>query len=448
MPASDIPALLSVWELFRPYLSRPGYERMLVVAVGWILTTAPKRAITEALVVTGIAGKRHHEAYHRFFSRGSWEPDFLGHQLLSHLHRLGFRLRVVLDDTVTPKKGPEVYGICTHVDPVRSTKAFRVFTFGHCWVTLCLVINVPFSQRPWALPMLFRLYRTKKDCAVKGAPYQKKTQLGRELVTRLAAWFPHDRIELLADNAYCNSTLLHGLPDNVVLFGAMRPDAVLTAPVQPRPRCAKGGRPAKRGAPLPKPEQLAEDPSAPWQKCQTNLYQKSLVVEYKTLRAQWYRGAGPRVLRVVITRCWTGKIPWRVYFCTDPRLSVQALLQTYSQRWSIEVAFRELKQLFGFGDSCARTENAVLRTAPFVGLLYSTLVVWFLGDVRDSLLAVPPIRPWYAHKRNLCFNDILRAARRALATSDVLVPSCDFDNLQQSPARSRAAPDTAERIAA
>ncbi|MCU0693737.1 MAG: transposase [Polyangiaceae bacterium] len=105
---------------------------MLVVAVGWILTTVPKRAITEGLIVTRIAGKRHHEAYHPFFSRGSWEPDFLGHQLASHLHSLGFRLRVVLDDTVTPKKGPELYGICTHVDPVRSTKAFRVFTFGHC----------------------------------------------------------------------------------------------------------------------------------------------------------------------------------------------------------------------------------------------------------------------------------------------------------------------------
>lgn len=447
MPTSDIAALLSVWELFQPYLSRPGYERMLVVAVGWILTTAAKRAVTEALVVTGVSGKRHHEAYHRFFSRGTCNPDSLGQQLVRHLRKLGMPLLFALDDTVTPKKGALVHGLCSHLDPVRSTKAFRVFTFGHCWVVLCIVVQVPFSRRPWALAVLFRLYRSKKHCAAKNAEYRKKTELGRELVELVASWFPNDRVELVGDSAYCNSTLLDGLPGNLQLFGAMRPDAVLTAAAQSPARPVKG-RPSKRGPALPKPEQLAVDPSVPWHKCRATLYQVSREVYYKTVVAQWYRGAGPRMLRIVIVRSWAGNIPWRVYFCTDPKVSVPVLLQTYAKRWSIEVAFRDLKQLFGFGDSCARSHNAVLRTAPFVGLLYTTLVIWFLGDVHHSDLAVPPTRPWYTHKRDLCFNDILRAARRALATCDVLVPSCDFDNLQQSPARSRAAPGTADRIAA
>ncbi|MCU0693350.1 MAG: hypothetical protein MUF54_18325 [Polyangiaceae bacterium] len=46
-----------------------------------------------------------------------------------------------------------------------------------------------------------------------------------------------------------------------------------------------------------------------------------------------------------------------------------------------------------------------------------------MTDVRESRAAVPPIAPWYARKRNLCLSDILRAARQALATCDVLVPS-------------------------
>jgi hypothetical protein len=238
---------------------------------------------------------------------------------------------------------------------------------------LCIVVQVPFSRRPWALAVLFRLYRSKKHCAAKNAEYRKKTELGRELVELVASWFPNDRVELVGDSAYCNSTLLDGLPGNLQLFGAMRPDAVLTAAPQSPARPLKG-RPSKRGPALPKPEQLAVDPSVPWHKCRATLYQVSR--------------------------------------------------------------------------SCARSHNAVLRTAPFVGLVYTTLVIWFLGDVHPSDLAVPPTRPWTTHKRDLCFNDILRAARRALATCDVLVPSCDFDNLQQSPARSRAAPGTADRIAA
>lgn len=431
MPTDSLTTLLAVWQVFQPYVTRPSFEKLLVIATGWILTTCRTRAITEALVVTRVAGRRHHEAFHRFFSRGTWEPDTLGLALLWRLHRQGFPLRLLLDDTVNSKKGALVYGICSHLDPVRSTKAFRVFTFGHCWVVLCLVVDVPFSRRPWALPILFRLYRTKKDCAAKNIPYRKKTELGRELVDIVAAHYPCERIEIAADCAYCNSTLTKALADNVVLFGTMRPDAVLTdAPsADKRPHC-RGRRPV-RGVGLPKPEQVAADPDVPWHQCQALLYRQVRTVQYKVIRAQWYRGTGTRMLLIVITRCWSGKIPWRVYFCTDPSVTVPQLLESYARRWSIEVAFRELKQLFGFGDSCARSKNAVLRTAPFVGLLYTSLVIWFIEGAHQSHLASPPVRPWYTHKRGLCFNDILRAARRTLARSDILDPLCNFDNLQQ-----------------
>lgn len=429
MAADSFAALLSVWQTFQHHLTRPSFDRLLVIAIGWILTTCRTRAVTEALVVTRVAGKQHHEAFHRFFSRGTWEPDTLGMALLWRLAALKFPMRLLLDDTLSSKKGAQVYGICSHLDPVRSTKAFRVFTFGHCWVVLCLVVDVPFSRRPWALPVLFRLYRTKKDCAAKNIPYRKKTELGRELVDLVAARHSRERIELAADCAYCNSTLSSGLAANVVLVGTMRPDAVLTdAPVEKK--AGTRGRPAVRGAPLPKPEQVAADPDIPWLECQALLYRQVRTVQYKVIRAQWYRGTGTRMLLIVITRCWSGKIPWRVYFCTDPSVTVPQLLESYARRWCIEVAFRELKQTFGFGDSCARSKNAVLRVAPFVGLLYTSLVIWFIEGAHESQLAAPPVRPWYTHKSGLCFNDILRAARRTLAESDILDPRCNFDNLR------------------
>jgi hypothetical protein len=448
MPTGSLAALLTVWQAFRPHLTRPGFDRMVVVAAGWVLTTASKHAITEALVVTGVAGKRHHEAFHRFFSRGSWQPDTLGLSLLWKLHKLGFAIRILLDDTLCSKKGPEVHGICSPLDPVRSTKAVRVFTFAHCWVVLCVVVDVPFSARPWALPVLFRLYRSKKHCANKGIEYRKKAEFGRELVDIVAEWFPAERIELSADCAYCNSTLLDGLAQNVVLFGSRRPEAVLTDRPVPQPRSHKGGRPAARGVPLPKPEELAADPSVPWKKCQALLYQQKRTVEYKAMRAQWYRGAGTGIVLIVITRCWTGKIPWRVYFCTDPKVTVCELLVGYARRWSIEVLFRELKQQFGFADSCARSKNAVLRTAPFVGMLYTTLVIWFIQGAHLSDLATPPTRPWYAHKQGLCFNDIVRTARRALVGNEVCVPCCDFNNLQNPPEVRPQPRKTPHRIAA
>ena len=40
----------------------------------------------------------------------------------------------------------------------------------------------------------------------------------------------------------------------------------------------------------------------------------------------------------------------------------------------------------------------MLRVAPFVGLLYTALVVWFLEGASHSQFATPPLRPWYKHK--------------------------------------------------
>lgn len=171
MPDIHLLTLLATLKALGTPLTRPGFANFLVVAVGW-LQSYGQHAVTQALVVTGVAGKRHHEAFHRFFSRGSWKPDSLGCQLFQQLERrleADGTVRLVIDDTLAPKKGPHVFGIGSHLDAVRSTRLRRVFCFGHCWVVLAIVLPMPFSRRVWALPVLFRLYRNKKECAKKGA---------------------------------------------------------------------------------------------------------------------------------------------------------------------------------------------------------------------------------------------------------------------------------------
>jgi hypothetical protein len=161
MPHDILASLLEVLEAFRPGLTRPGYANLVIIAVGWIQTFGT-HAVTQALVVTGVAGKRHHEAFYRFFSRGTWDPDTLGYCLFGRLERWtgSGAIRIAIDDTLAAKKGPQVFGIGSHLDAVRSTKRRQVFCFGHCWVVLSVLVNVPFSKRIWALPVLFRLYRS------------------------------------------------------------------------------------------------------------------------------------------------------------------------------------------------------------------------------------------------------------------------------------------------
>ncbi len=236
MPSDLLATFVRVLEgVCRPALTRPSFSNMLVLVVGWIVTQAPLRAVTEVLVATGVAGRRHHEAFHRFFSRGTWSPDEIGYFLLRRLETLiGQRpLRVIIDDTLAPKKGPHVFGLGVHLDPVRSTRKHHIFAFGHCWVTLAVLVRLPFSRRIWALPVLFRLYRNVKDHEKEGTPYRKKTELAREMFDAICRWFDGP-VEVCADAAYCNDTVMRSLPERVVFFGSMRLDAVHSTPARRR----------------------------------------------------------------------------------------------------------------------------------------------------------------------------------------------------------------------
>lgn len=416
-----LPTLIAAMEVFRLSLTKPGFEKLLVLFIGWI-RTAGTHAVTEALVVTGVAGRHHHEAYHRFFSRGTWSPDSFGLWLFHHLAALlspGSPVRIAIDDTLAPKKGPNVFGLGSHIDPVRSTARRKIFCFGHCWVVLAVILPVPLCNCTFALPILFRLYTNKKACEKKGLLYRKKTELAAELIKVFASWTGDRRVELALDSGYANETVARDLPVSVVLLGAMRPDAVLTA-APPSPSKHRKGRPRVRGELLPKPAILASDESNPWLKCEAHLYGKSQTIHYKTQCAQWYQVCGARLLRIIVVRVDTGRIPVRVFFCTDATISIRELLEGYAGRWTIEVCFRNLKQLFGFADSSARTRAAVERTAPFVGCMYSLLIAWFFQHAHANQSARPPQRPWYPHKRGVSFADILRTAQRVLAPVEVL----------------------------
>ena len=449
MAQEPLRTLLALVEVLRPGLTAPSFANFIVVFAGWVQTFGV-HAVTEALVVTGVSGRRHHEAYHRFFSRGTWDPDELGRLLFTIILELAGDsvIRIVIDDTLAPKKGPTVFGLGCHIDAVRSTRLHKVFAFGHVWVTVAVLLPVPFSSRTWALPILFRLYRNEKECKKRGDKHRKKTELAHELLGVLHGWVGERRVEVAADCAYCCDTVTRGLPKTFVFFGSMRPDAVLTA--QPEGKL-RPGRPSKRGAPLPKPERVAKNERIPWQTCTALLYGKETRVRYKTFCAQWYRACGERWLRIVIAECTTGAIPFRVFFCTDHMLTVVQILEGYGQRWAIEVCFRELKQLLGFADSSARKEKAVKRVAPFVGLTYTILVLWLMRGAWRSKLACPPVRPWYSHKRGHSFADVLRAAQRALMTYRVLDPRRNINDLHKSHGRTRRAcvsPSTRLRRAA
>jgi SRSO17 transposase len=428
----SIPALICLLETLRPIFSAPTFRNFMTLALGWILIPN-HHAVTGALVVTGTSQQRDHSAFHRFFSLARWNPDDIGRwlfmKILEHASKEG-PVATSLDDTLTRKQGEHIYGIGSHPDPVLSTKKRKVFAFGHVWVMLTVAVRLPLFNRTWGLPILLRLYRSKASCDKKKKQYKKKTELAREMLDVLATWLPDRRIEVSADSAYCNSTVTKGLAKNIVLFGSMRPDAALTAlPVEQKGKRKRGGRPAVRGRRIPSPEKVYKTGKYNWYADEMTLYNRKQWVTYQSWTAQWYRACGPQLLRVVITKTSCGNIPFRVFFCTDPDVSVEYLLQRYASRWSIEVTFFNLKQFLGFADSQAWSRRAVERTAPFVAYLYTVIVLWYATNVPGSKLDFFPIRPWYRHKATPSFADMLGAAQRASLLSGLFDPGNNSNNL-------------------
>ena len=60
----------------------------------------------------------------------------------------------------------------------------------------------------------------------------------------------------------------------------------------------------------------------------------------------------------------------RVFLCSDPSLSDEAILEYYSHRWSIEVMFRSHKRYMGLKSFMVRSAKAIDRLSLILDLAF------------------------------------------------------------------------------
>jgi hypothetical protein len=410
---------------FGDVFSQPGYQNFVVLLEGWIL--AGMRAMTSTALAARGDFPKHYATYYRFFSEGAWCPDALGTALLGLV--LGFAppgpLVVVVDDTLARKTGKNIWGANMHHDPLAWMP--NALAFGHNWVVLAIIIHVPLVQRAVAVPVFWRLYRSKKartgktrggrrewktTGATTAKDHRTRPELAVEVLHVLRKALGDGRImHLVGDSAYGGKSITRHLPEATACISRLPMGAALYD-FPPTRRPGQNGRPRKKGARLRSPEAMALDKKG-WRKVTVRLYGKNVPVRYKTHMALWYNSTGSAPLRIVLVRDPKGRRKDDAFFSTDPDLSVQAILETYARRWSLEVAFRDTKQQLGFERSQARTRKAVERTGPFAFVVYTLTVAWFcrIGHRHYPKL---PVMPWYRHKRGPSFADMQTLLRRQL----------------------------------
>jgi DDE superfamily endonuclease len=397
---------------FSPCFTAPSFDSFITLMSGWVLNLR-RHTVTETVRAAGAVGTKHISSFHRFFSKGRWAIDALGLVLVRAIDARVDReapLVAPVDDTLGRHTGKAIAAASMHRDPLLSTGRRLFFHWGHVWVVLS--INFPMFGKTWALPVLFRLYRSKKRCKADKKPYRKTTELARELVELLAKTLPHRRIFVLGDAAYTNSSLIKKRPSNVSLIGRCRLDAALYAPA-PKPRKGQMGRPRVRGGKLPSPGVQAGNKKARWRRTEVTVYGKTVRVRVLVIDALWYVAAGSELMRLVVVRDFPGHERDDVFVSTDSTLSAKEIIERFSERWPLEHTFHESKGKLGFEDPQNRTERAVERTAPMALWAYTLVVLWYVETGQFLRAARLPVDPWYDRKTAPAFSDMLATLRRA-----------------------------------
>jgi hypothetical protein len=416
------PSFLALLQHFAPVFTAPTHQTFSLIVTGWILSHR-HRYITEVIFSCGQVGIGHWSRFHRFFSHAAWDLDTLSMSLAKLVATIlapGATTLWAVDDTLCRKRGLTLYGAGMHYDPLISSRAKSLVSWGHDWVVLCLIVIHPFwaPTKVFALPIAFRLYKNRqgltkgKKGRAKAAPdpdHRTRPELALELIELAAGWFPHDELIVTGDSAYGGASVLRHLPANVHLISHVHPKGALYRPAPPKAPKARG--PArKKGDRLPGMAEWAADPGRPWSELKFDQFGFHATVAVKTIEALYYKAGRDRLLRIVLVRDLEGKRPDQMFYCTKLGWTAREILSAYACRWAIECTFENGKQLLGLEDPANRLPKAVERTAPMALIIYSLVVVWFHQTGHPSLRF--PIRPWYPKKEEPSFADLLTTLRR------------------------------------
>ena len=317
----------------------------------------------------------------------------------------GAPLIVAIDDTLFRRTGRHVHGAFWAYDGYRQVTIDQLKLFrGTTFVVAAMVVELPFLDRPIALPLLFRLWRP-------GGP--TKPALARDMIRLIAHARRDRRIHVVADGAYLCTTLRR-LPANVTLTGPLPRHAALwgthpeSAQARPVHRC---GQPRVRGQRIGTSDQLAA--TTPGSPVMVTRYGRTTTVTVHERRCLWYGVFRSQPIRVLILR--EPRKPDLALVITDqrhpPRTSSSATRSGGPSR-----SPSLTPNTTGAGEARNRTQQAVERTAPFAMLVQTLVVVWYhLAGHSPKVVAERRGRAhWYTTKTHPSYQDMLTKLRRVL----------------------------------
>jgi len=361
----------SILMSFAPVFTKPSFETFRHY-VGALMLGEGRR--TGAAIARSTAEAKSQGVYARLCSRARWSAAALLDQLWALLLLVlpwprdaqgRAIIWVAIDDSVIAKTGKKIPGLAYHFhhNAGKGERAWP-FLFGHCWVTLGLVW--PTVTRALCFPLRAALYLRAKDCAPAG--FRKKTSLALDLLGAVR-WPAQVCLYVLADGAYATGEFLRGVcARGHHVLTRLKCNADLRWPAPPKQPGARG-RPRLYGEKV----KLAIYHEAHRQQAPVRIGAQHYIATFSFLDALPRRFG--QLCRIVIADL--PRHQRAVLLSSDLSLSPVEIIERYALRFAIEIAYRELKQRFGWGHYQVRSRQAIERhvALSFVACSLTALVL-------------------------------------------------------------------------
>lgn len=411
--------LAALLDTFSDLFSGRIWQHVQLLVIGAILCPG-KRTVSAVLWVMGLAEDRRFGKYHRVLSRAVWSSRKVSQQLLKHLMGTFAPSGVIvlgIDDTIERRKGHRIRAKGIYRDAVRSSDSQVVKVSGLRWLSLMLLVEIPWAERVWALPFLTVLAPSERYHQEQGVRHKTLSDWARQMFKQVRRWLPQRQIVAVGDSSFAVLELLSAVSQAVNpihLVSRLRLDAALYEPTLPR-QPHQMGRPRLKGKRLPRLSQRLNDPTTLWQSvCLCGWYGNTeRQVEYTTGTAVWYHSGKPVVpLRWGLVRDPKAEFEPQAFLCTDLNAAPADILLWFRQRWQVEVTFAELRAHLGVETQRQWSDLAIARTTPALFGLFSlvTLFAHYLQAQHPFQLSTSA---WYA-KSLPTFVDALATVRRTL----------------------------------
>jgi hypothetical protein len=442
--------------LWHGVLSAPSWQNFTSLAYGWALAWG-RQTITHYLWGSGAAQVKHFSRYYAFVGGALYQRRY---QLWARVIRCGASLvpadtviDVRLDDATMKKTGRHIQG----ADHDRNGAGTARQEYRTLWGIhlVWAIMRIPLKVWPGhhlSLPIGLALSLKETLADKLKVPSRSRSALARRIVDHVAAELPTRAMRVATDGGYATQAFLRALPTNVAVVGRF----LLTAKLyHPPPTRVKGqrGAPRKRGEVIGSPKTLAT-PSPAWHPHpqEAGAFSQSWV-------GIWYSVLPGRLLRVVVVwrphlegskqsngRKAFGRLkPLEAFFSTDVSLSPHTILETYEDRWAIEIAIRDGHAYYGVAQDQCRQFAHIVGANTLRLLLAAARTLWFIvSSEQHADVSLRRFRPWYRHKVAPSQLDVAWACREVLQEAGI----CPIPRFFTAVAENQHAIDKPKPIAA